>query len=158
MYFLIFFYWFFYWFDSKSTPGNTFFYKGELISRGCSKHNWVAHSTTESEYITATKRKKNAIWFNLLETELETEEKQPPASKRTTPLPVTIFCDIQRSIQRVKNPEFHLPTRISMFATTSSAPSFNGMLSKKNLTLWRTFIERVRENPNKFARLLQLSQ
>ncbi|XP_046449303.1 secreted RxLR effector protein 161-like [Daphnia pulex] len=56
--------------DSKSTSGNIFFYKGGPVSWGCSKQTCVALSTTESEYIAATKAAQTAIWLGLLETEV----------------------------------------------------------------------------------------
>jgi hypothetical protein len=59
--------------DSKSTSGNIFFYKGGPVSWGCSKQTCIALSTTESEYIAATKAAQTAIWLGLLETELEME-------------------------------------------------------------------------------------
>ena len=39
------------------------------------------------------------------------EELYPPTMTSKTPTPVTIFCDYQSAIRRVKNPEFHQRTR-----------------------------------------------
>jgi hypothetical protein len=97
--------------DSKSTSGNICFYKGGPVSWGCSKQTCVALSTTESEYIAAFKAAQTAIWLGLLETEVETEELYLSTVTSKTPTPVTIFCENQSAIRRVKNPLFYQRTR-----------------------------------------------
>lgn len=86
----------------KSTSGNIFFYKGDPIAWSSSKQTCVALSTTESEFIEATKAAQTAIWLGLMETELE---QTTTARDEPKPRPVTIFCDNQSAIRLVKNAE-----------------------------------------------------
>jgi hypothetical protein len=103
-----------------------------------------------------TKVAQTVVWLALLEMDIETEEKQPPASTRKTPPPVAIFCDIQRSIQRMENPEFHILTRSSMFATAYLfALAFNGMLTFTRKKLYIHIVTYLGEVLDKFARLLR---
>ncbi|UYV61249.1 hypothetical protein LAZ67_1004106 [Cordylochernes scorpioides] len=66
------------------------------VSRNC-----VSLSTTESEYIAASKATKEAIWLSQLLRELHQEQVKP----------TTIFCDNQICIRLVHNPEYHKRTK-----------------------------------------------
>ena len=94
--------------NSKSTSGNIFLHKGGPIAWGSSKQTCVALSTTESEYIAATKAGQTAIWLGVMEMELENETSNSVAP---TPASVPVYCDNQSAIRLVKNAEFHQRTR-----------------------------------------------
>ncbi|UYV67550.1 hypothetical protein LAZ67_5001174 [Cordylochernes scorpioides] len=65
------------------------------------KQNCVSLSTTESEYIAASKATKEAIWLRQLLLELHQEQVKP----------TTIFCNNQSCIRLVHNPEYHKRTK-----------------------------------------------
>ncbi|UYV83455.1 hypothetical protein LAZ67_23001090 [Cordylochernes scorpioides] len=85
----------------KSTTGYMFMLNNEPISWCSQKQNRVSLSTTESEYIAASKATKEAIWLRQLLRELHQEQVKP----------TTIFCDNQSCIRLVHNPEYHKITK-----------------------------------------------
>ncbi|UYV62737.1 hypothetical protein LAZ67_2001760 [Cordylochernes scorpioides] len=85
----------------KSTTGYVFMLNNGPISWCSQKQNCVSLSTTESEYIAASKATKEAIWLRQLLRELHQEQVKP----------TTIFCDNQSCIRLVHNPEYHKRTK-----------------------------------------------
>ncbi|UYV76125.1 hypothetical protein LAZ67_13002672 [Cordylochernes scorpioides] len=85
----------------KSTTGYVFMLNNGPISWCSQKQNCVSLSTTESEYIAASKATKEAIWLRHLLRELHQEQVKP----------TTIFCDNQSCIRLVHNPEYHKRTK-----------------------------------------------
>ncbi|UYV63214.1 hypothetical protein LAZ67_2003462 [Cordylochernes scorpioides] len=85
----------------KSTTGYVFMLNNGPISWCSQKQNCVSLSTTESEYIAASKATKEAIWLRQLLRELHQEQVKP----------TTIFCDDQICIRLVHNPEYHKRTK-----------------------------------------------
>ncbi|UYV79406.1 hypothetical protein LAZ67_17002496, partial [Cordylochernes scorpioides] len=85
----------------KSTTGFVFMLNNGPISWCSQKQNCVSLSTTESEYIAASKAKKEAIWLRQFLGELHQEQVKP----------TTIFCDNQSCIRLVHNPEYHKRTK-----------------------------------------------
>ncbi|UYV78824.1 hypothetical protein LAZ67_16002904 [Cordylochernes scorpioides] len=71
------------------------------ISWCSQKQNCVSLSTTESEYIAASKATKEAIWLRQLLREFHQEQVKP----------TTIFCDNQSCIRLVHNPEYRKRTK-----------------------------------------------
>ncbi|UYV60351.1 hypothetical protein LAZ67_1000907 [Cordylochernes scorpioides] len=77
-------------------------FAGDLDTRkSTTGYNCVSLSTTESEYIAASKATKEAIWLRQLLRELHQEQVKP----------TTIFCDNQSCIRLVHNPEYHKRTK-----------------------------------------------
>ncbi|UYV61059.1 hypothetical protein LAZ67_1003272 [Cordylochernes scorpioides] len=85
----------------KSTTGNVFMLNNGPISWCSQKQNCVSLSTTESEYIAASKATKEAIWLRQLLRDLHQEQVKP----------TTFFCDNQSCIRLVHNPEYHKRTK-----------------------------------------------
>ncbi|UYV83387.1 K02A2.6-like [Cordylochernes scorpioides] len=85
----------------KSTTGYVFLLNNGPISWCSQKQNCVSLSTTESEYIAASKATKETIWLRQLLRELYQEQAKP----------TTIFCDNQSCIRLVHNPEYHKRTK-----------------------------------------------
>ena len=87
--------------DSKSTLGYAFSFGNGVFSWASIKQNYVALSTAEAEYISASEATAQAIWLRfVLEDfgELQTE---------ATPLQ----CDTTFAITITKNPMFHQKTK-----------------------------------------------
>ncbi|UYV65570.1 hypothetical protein LAZ67_3004741 [Cordylochernes scorpioides] len=85
----------------KSTTGYVFMLNNGPISWCSQKQNCVSLSTTESEYIAASKAMKEAIWLRQLLRELHQEQVKP----------TTIFSGNQSCIRLVHNPEYHKRTK-----------------------------------------------
>ncbi|GKA17440.1 gag-pol polyprotein [Tanacetum coccineum] len=60
----------------------------------------VAMSTTESEYVTAARASKKAVWLKMLLEELGHKQEK-----------ITLFCDNQSALYLARNPAFHSKTK-----------------------------------------------
>ena len=86
--------------NRKSTTSYVFTLCGSCISWKSQLQPIVALSTTESEYVAATKAFKEAIWLRALLSEIGFLDKN-----------VVVFSDSQSAIQLCKNPVFHDRTK-----------------------------------------------
>ena len=85
--------------DSRSQSGFVFCLNGGVVSWKSSKHETVADSTTESEYIAASDAAKETVWIKKFVTELGVV----PSILD----PVNLFCDNNGAIAQAKEPRSH---------------------------------------------------
>ena len=83
--------------DYKSASGFVFLLGGGSISWQSKKHNTVAKSTTEAEYMSLSAGASEALWLKELYNELSPKQISY----------VTMFCDNKGAIDLSKNPLFH---------------------------------------------------
>ena len=89
--------------DRKSTSGFVFMFGGGAISWSNKKHDYVALSTMEAEYISSCATTKEAVWLKRF---LQTLGVVISASK-----PVKLLCDNMATISFAKDPKFHDRTK-----------------------------------------------
>ena len=85
--------------DSRSQSGYVFCLNGGAVSWKSSKQDTVADSTTEAEYLAASKAAKEAVWIRKFVSELGVV---PIASS-----PMDLYCDNSRAIAQAKEPRAH---------------------------------------------------
>ncbi|KAD3640064.1 hypothetical protein E3N88_29287 [Mikania micrantha] len=85
--------------DSRSQSGYVFTLNGGAITWRSSKKSVVAQSTTESEYIAASKAAKEAAWMKKFMTDLGVV----PSIRK----PIEILCDNTGTISQTKEPRSH---------------------------------------------------
>ncbi|KAL0286245.1 UNVERIFIED_CONTAM: Retrovirus-related Pol polyprotein from transposon TNT 1-94 [Sesamum radiatum] len=85
--------------DAKSQSDFVFKLNGGAVAWKSSKQDTTADSTTEAEYITASKAAKEAVWMKNYIQELGVV----PSSAE----PVVIFCDNNGAIAQAKEPRSH---------------------------------------------------
>ena len=85
----------------KSTSGNTFTIGSGVVSWSSKKQETVAHSSAETEYVSAALATTQAIWLKRILKDLG--EKQKKA--------ISIMCDNKSAIAMSKNPVHHNRTR-----------------------------------------------
>ena len=85
--------------DSKSQSGYVFILNGGATSWKSSKQETTADSTTESEYIAASKATKEAVWIKKFITELGVV----PSIVH----PILLYCDNNGAITQAKKPRSH---------------------------------------------------
>ncbi|KAL5802513.1 hypothetical protein ACOSQ4_030818 [Xanthoceras sorbifolium] len=83
--------------DRKSTSGFVFHMGSGAISWSSKKHQVVALSTTEAEYMAAASTACQAVWLWRLCDELKQKQQ----------FPTKIYCDNKSAISPIKNPVFH---------------------------------------------------
>ncbi|MCO5580732.1 hypothetical protein L7F22_034602 [Adiantum nelumboides] len=84
----------------KSTSGYVFTFTVGAVSWISRLQKCVALSTTEAEYVAATKATKEALWLMRLVGELGIDAKIP-----------VLHCDSQSAIMLARNPVFHAKTK-----------------------------------------------
>jgi hypothetical protein len=85
--------------DSKSQSDFVFYLNGGAVSWKSSKQDTVVDSTTEAEYIAASKAAKEVIWIRNFVSELGVV---PSASS-----PMDLYCDNSGAIAQAKEPRAH---------------------------------------------------
>ncbi|KAL0355501.1 UNVERIFIED_CONTAM: Retrovirus-related Pol polyprotein from transposon TNT 1-94 [Sesamum radiatum] len=85
--------------DAKSQLNFVFKLNGGVVAWKSSKHDTIADSTTEAEYIAASEAVKEAVWMKNYFQELGVV---PSISE-----PVVIFCDNNEAIAQAKEPRSH---------------------------------------------------
>ncbi|KAL0455908.1 UNVERIFIED_CONTAM: hypothetical protein Slati_0930000 [Sesamum latifolium] len=85
--------------DAKSQSNFVFKLNGGVVAWKSSKKDTTADSTTEAEYIAASKAAKEAVWMKNYIQELGVV---PSIAE-----PVAIFCDNNEAIAQVKEPRSH---------------------------------------------------
>ena len=85
--------------DSKSQSGYVFTLKGGAVSWKSSKQEMIADSTTDSEYIAASKAAKGAVWIKKFITELGVVS--------SIIHPILLYCDNNGAIAQAKEPRSH---------------------------------------------------
>ena len=85
--------------DSKSQSGYFFTLNGGAVSWKSSKQETTANSTTESEYITASKAAKEAVWIKKFITEL--------GVVNCIVHLILLYCDNNGAIAQAKEPRSH---------------------------------------------------
>jgi len=85
----------------RSTSGYVFCLGTSTVSWNSRKQPTVALSSTEAEYLALTAAGKQAVWLQLLLSELEVPQKYP----------TLLYCDNQGAIALVRNPVHHSRTK-----------------------------------------------
>ncbi|MCO5609880.1 hypothetical protein L7F22_064113 [Adiantum nelumboides] len=86
--------------NKRSTSGYVFTLAGGAVSWRSRLQDCVTQSTTEAEYVAASKACKEAIWLGRLVTDLGIKEHVP-----------MLHCDSQSAIQLARNPVYHSKTK-----------------------------------------------
>ena len=84
----------------RSTSGYVFEFTGGAVSWRSRLQDCITLSTTEAEYVAASKACKEAIWLGRLVADLGISVEMP-----------ILHCDSQSAIQLAKNPVFHAKTK-----------------------------------------------
>jgi hypothetical protein len=85
--------------DSKSHSGFVFCLNRGAVSWKSSKQDIVTYSTTEAEYIAASKAAKEALWIRNFVSELGVVP--------NTSCPMDLYCDNSQAITQAKEPRAH---------------------------------------------------
>lgn len=89
--------------DRRSVGAYQFFVEKSLVSWCCKKQAFVATSSMESEYMSASAATKEAVWLQNFVHELSFHA----LSSNTGRPPVILFMDNKAAIRVAKNPEFY---------------------------------------------------
>ncbi|MCO5614868.1 hypothetical protein L7F22_069153 [Adiantum nelumboides] len=84
----------------RPTSGYVFLFTGGVVSWRSHLHNYTTMSTTDAEYVAASKASKETIWLARLVLELGIFAKTP-----------TLHCDSQSAIMLANNLVFHAKTK-----------------------------------------------